>query len=176
MKTLLKTTVFVAAGILLSLNSFAKKDTPTKDVTAQAAIEGRSGSQTAGTVDFKQINDDLKISYNITGLKANSTFGFHIHEKGDCSSADAKSAGSHFHKMAETGGTSKQTPGAFAGDLPAIKSDAQGVASGSVTTNKVSLNKVNAVDGLSIMIHGGPDDVKESSPPRIGCGVIKMTK
>lgn len=165
MKSLLLTT----AGLILSVNCYAK------DPTAQAVLENRSGSKAAGTINFTQTKDDLKIDYKVTGLKANSSFGFHIHEKGDCSSADAKSAGSHFHKIAETGGTSKETPGAFAGDLPQIKSDAKGVAEGSVTANKVSLNKTNPVEGLAIMVHGGPDDVNKSSAPRIACGVIKST-
>lgn len=168
----MKTTLLItSAGLALSLNVFAQTE-----VKAQATMESRSKSKAAGTINFTQVNDGLKIDYKMTGLKPNGTFGFHIHEKGDCSSADAKSAGSHYHKIAETGGTSKETPGLFAGDLPQIKSDAKGVAEGSVTADKVSLNKTNPVDGLAIMVHGGPDDVTKKSAPRIACGVIKSVK
>lgn len=171
-KDKMKTLFITIVGLTLCLTASAKNEVKTE---AQATMESRSGSKVAGTMSFTQIKEDLKIDYKITGLKANSTFGFHIHEKGDCSSPDAKSAGSHFHKIAETGGTSKETPAAFAGDLPQIKSDAQGVAEGSVTTSKVSLYKTNPVENLAIMIHGGPDDVTKSSAPRIACGVIKST-
>ena len=140
---------------------------------AKAELQSKSGSKAMGTVEFSQAGEGLKIDYKVSGLTPNSNFGFHIHEKGDCSSPDAKSAGSHFHKTADTGGTSKETPGAFAGDLPQLKSDAQGNSQGTVTMTTLSLTQANAVNGLAVMIHGGPDDATKSSPPRIACGVIK---
>lgn len=153
---------------LISVTCFAKNET-----TAQAQLESRSGSKAGGSIDFKQVGTDLKITYKVSGLKPNSTFGFHIHEKGDCSSPDAKSAGPHYHKIAETGGTSKDNPAAYAGDLPQIKSDAQGVAQGTLTSSKISLDKTNPVHGRAIMVHAGPDDINKPSAPRIACGIIK---
>ena len=163
----MKLTLIIATGVFLTANCYAKNP------TAQAVLESRSGSKTTGTINFTQKNEILKIEYKVAGLKANSSFGFHIHEKGDCSSLDAKSAGSHFHKIADVGGTSKETPGAFAGDLPQIKSNEKGLAEGFVNATQVSLNKSNSVDGLAIMIHSGPDDVTKPSASRIACGVIK---
>lgn len=162
----MKTFLVTLTGFFLSIQVYAAG-------TARATLESRSGSKTTGTIDLAQKEDGLKIDYKVMGLAPNATFGFHIHEKGDCSSADAKSAGSHFHKVAETGGTSKETPGAYAGDLPQIKSDAKGVAQGSITMAKLSLNETNPVNGLAIMVHGGPDDVTKPSAPRVACGVIK---
>lgn len=151
-------------GFILSMNCYA--------AAAQAKLESRSGSRATGTVDFQQANEGLRIDYNVQGLKPNGTFGFHIHEKGDCSSADAKSAGSHYHKLSETGGTSKDTPGTFAGDLPQLRSNSKGEAKGNFTITRVSLNQTNPVAGRAIMVHDGPDDVSKPSAPRIACGVI----
>lgn len=157
-----------AVSLLLSLPAFAT-------VGAHAQLENKSGSKVTGNIDFIQNEQDLKIEYKITGLTPNSTFGFHIHEKGDCSSSDAKSAGSHFQKMSDNGGTSKDTPGMFAGDLPEIKSDSKGVAQGSVSTAKISLHGKFPISGLAIMVHEGPDDVSRPASMRVSCGIIKST-
>jgi superoxide dismutase, Cu-Zn family len=168
-RKIMKTALLTLTTLLLSTHLYAS-------TSASAKLESRSGSKTTGQIDFSQAADGLKIDYKVMGLAPNSSFGFHVHEKGDCSSPNAKSAGSHFHKIAEKGGTSIETPGEYAGDLPQLKSDAKGVAQGSVTVTQLSLNGENAIDGLSVMVHGGPDNVKEQSPPRIACGVIRSAK
>lgn len=163
----MKAVFIVIGGFILSFNTHAA----TKH--AKAKLESRSGSKVTGTVAFEQTDSELEINYDVKGLKPNSTFGFHVHEKGDCSSADAKSAGPHYHKVSDIGGTSSDNPEQYAGDLPQIKSDAKGVAQGSITTTKISLNKTNAINGRAIMVHGGPDDINKPSAPRVACGVIK---
>jgi Cu/Zn superoxide dismutase len=61
------------------------------------------------------------------GCKPGDTRGFHIHEKGDCSAADATSAGGHFNPGAQAHGRSGH--GAHhAGDTDNIVADAKGVA------------------------------------------------
>ena len=64
--------------------------------SARAELLSRSGSSVTGAVDFVQRGNVLVVTGEIRGLKPNAEHGFHVHEKGDCSAADATSAGGHF--------------------------------------------------------------------------------
>ncbi len=166
----MKLSVTIASALLmLSTQSFAALE-------AHANLESKNDSKVIGSANFKDVAGGLEIEYKVMGLKKGQSYGFHIHEKGDCSSKDAKSAGSHAHKIAETGGTSLETPQAFAGDLPALVANDKGIAQGRLTAANLSMEGVNPVNGLAIMVHGGPDDVTKPSAPRVACGVIKPMK
>lgn len=142
---------------------------------AHADLASKSGSNASGVVDFADTIQGVKIDYYIKGLQPNSVHGIHIHEKGDCSSADAKSAGGHYKELAETGGTSQSTPEKYAGDLQQIKADGQGVAQGTMMATHISVNGKNSIVNHAVVLHDGPDDVTKASPPRIACGVISKT-
>lgn len=140
---------------------------------ATATLESKNKSTVKGTVNFTEnASGGLDIHYTLEGLKKNQNHGFHIHEKGDCSSADGKSAGTHYMKVGETGGTSTDTPAKFAGDLPQIKADKNGKAEGTITVTGLTVDKNNPIDGRAIIVHGGPDDPSKASAPRVACGVI----
>ncbi|MBL8541484.1 MAG: superoxide dismutase family protein, partial [Betaproteobacteria bacterium] len=65
--------------------------------SATANLVPTKGNQARGTVTFTQKGDKVLVKANLMGLNANTEHGFHIHEKGDCSAADAMSAGGHFN-------------------------------------------------------------------------------
>lgn len=161
--------ILIATFIIVGLHANA-------EVKAHVNLEARSGSTVIGTVNMRELPDGLEVSYNIKGLKPGGAYGFHVHEVGDCSSKDAKSAGTHFHKIASQGGTSLDTPGAYAGDLPALRPNKNGVAKGTFFTKEISLEKNHPVKNLAIVVHGGPDDPTKSSPPRVACGLINEVK
>lgn len=145
-----------------------------KFIGAFALIKGKSGSDVQGRVDFVQSESGLQVIYDLNHLPKNKTLGFHIHEIGNCSSKDAKSAGKHFMKMTESGGgTSKDFPEKYAGDLPSISTDASGKSKGTFTVANLSINSMNSIKDRAVIIHSGPDDPNQKSAPRIGCGVIK---
>ena len=55
------------------------------------------GSSTAhGTVHFQQMNGDVEVTADLTGLAPNSVHGFHIHDKGACSNF-GNDAGPHYN-------------------------------------------------------------------------------
>lgn len=143
------------------------------NLMASAHMESKSKSKAQGHVNFTQSEEGVLVEYNFEGLAKNKKFGFHIHEKGDCSSDDAKSAGPHYMMLAETGGTSVDNPHQYAGDLPMVKSDNKGKAEGRFVVTSISLDGANPVRGRAIILHGGPDNLKKKSPPRIACGVIR---
>ena len=67
-------------------------------VAALGGLVGcESSNTTTGTVRFVQSGDVVKVSGEITGLKPGAEHGFHVHEKGDCSSGDGMSTGGHFN-------------------------------------------------------------------------------
>ncbi len=164
--------------LLLCPTAFADelKDTAPVPATAKADLKAKSGSTAKGFVQFTESNDGIQVRYKLSGLSKNSKLGFHLHEKGDCSSKDAKSAGPHYKKIEDGGGTSKDNPDRYAGDMPQIQTDANGNAEGVAMLSAGGLNKLSAVTNHAIIVHGGADDISKPSAPRIACGVIQEQK
>ena len=96
-----------------------------KEPTASATLEPRSGSNVRGTVTFTQQGDVVRVSGTVTG-HSKGPKGFHIHAMGDCSAHDAMSAGGHFNPGGKPHGHPDKTAERHAGDLPMLRSDAEG--------------------------------------------------
>ena len=64
---------------------------------ATANLRPTKGNQAKGTVTFTPTDDanKVKVQVHLSQLKPGSVHGMHVHEKGDCSAADASSAGGH---------------------------------------------------------------------------------
>lgn len=63
--------------------------------TAQQAVANlasASGSLVSGKVTLTPMGNGVHITGEVGGLPPNSQHGFHVHEKGDCSAADASSS------------------------------------------------------------------------------------
>src|ERR1700752_3679696 len=104
---------------------------------AVAQLKPTQGNTAAGTVEFVQQGDEVMVNARLTGLKPNQDHGFHVHEKGDCSSPDAMSAGGHFNPTNSPHGP--QSGPHHAGDIPNLKADANGNAQGSFRMTGVSI-------------------------------------
>jgi Cu-Zn family superoxide dismutase len=144
---------------------------------ARAVLEAKSGSNVAGQVDFAERGDKLLVSVKASGLKPGSVHGFHVHEKGDCSSADAMSAGGHFNPDGHQHGAPDQ-PMRHAGDMQNIVADSRGEANISFETSMMRLDKGKyGILDRAVVIHASPDDYKSqpagNSGARVACGVIK---
>lgn len=167
------TGALITAGVLVGCQAMEQGS----GQKASANLESRSGSKTTGEVAFVSQGKDVLVTGKFTGLKPNSEHGFHVHEKGDCSSADATSAGGHFNPDGKAHGM----PGSsahHAGDMPNIKADGAGNASYSAKLNGFAVNTgSNGIVGKSVVIHRDPDDYKSqpagNSGPRIACGLIR---
>ncbi len=142
---------------------------------AVASLTPTQGSNVQGLVMFHQMDGHLMVHARISGLKPNAELGFHVHEVGSCASVDGTSAGGHFNPDGKPHGP----PGAahHAGDMPALKSDAQGVADQKFmlmgpTLGAGPLSVVNR----SVVVHAQPDDYTTqptgNSGARLACGVI----
>jgi Cu/Zn superoxide dismutase len=175
-------------------------DTLSKGPYAQANVQGGEGSRVWGRVTFHQPEGGTFIgegtSYkapvasaaanastgkvyvraDINGLPSNRKFGFHVHEKGDCS-GDFSGAGGHFNPGGKAHGP-QDSPDHHAGDLPNLESNGEGVANSTFTTDQLTVSPgPNSVVGRAVIIHEKPDDYRTqpagNSGPRIACGVIR---
>ncbi|MDP3829091.1 MAG: superoxide dismutase family protein [Polaromonas sp.] len=144
---------------------------------ATAQLQATTGNTTSGSVSFVQKGNKVLVSGEIRGLKPNAEHGFHVHEKGDCSSGDGMSAGGHFNPTGAPHGSHGMGMH-HTGDLPSLKADAGGVArvnfeSGSMTVG----SGVTDVVGKGLIVHRDPDDYKTqptgNAGPRLACAVIR---
>ncbi|MET3447692.1 MULTISPECIES: superoxide dismutase family protein [unclassified Ralstonia] len=146
-------------------------------MAASAVLAPKSGSTVQGSVKLAQQGDNrVAMAVDISGLPANGMFGFHVHEKGDCSSPDGNSAGGHFNPTGQQHGDPRQ--GAHhAGDIPMLQSDANGKAVGSIVLSGVTLSPgPTSLVGHALIVHAGKDDYMTqptgNSGGRVACGVI----
>ena len=177
------TAVFLAA-----CGSAPKKpagpEIPTLSTAKQATanLASASGSLVSGkVVAVPMASGGVHLTGTVGGLPANSTHGFHIHEKGDCSAADASSAGPHFNPAATPHG--KAESGAHhAGDMDNVVANAEGVVNVNVHVNGVTLGggASNDIAGRALVVHAAPDDYTSqpagNAGARVACGVIKVTQ
>src|ERR1700757_4686609 len=86
--------------ILLSFGGFTAQaqteEKPSAPLKAIAVLHPTAGNKVSGTVTFTEVADGVQVHADITGLTPGK-HGFHVHEFGDCSAADASSAGAHFN-------------------------------------------------------------------------------
>jgi superoxide dismutase, Cu-Zn family len=150
---------------------------PAAAAEAVAQIAPTQGNTVTGSLALAQSPQGVHITGTVQGLKPDAEFGFHVHEKGDCTAPDGSSAGGHFNPtQAQHGNPTSATH--HAGDMLNIKSDAQGIAQVDVTAAGTSLHGDSGTDvlGKAIVIHEGPDDYTTqpsgNSGKRVACGVI----
>lgn len=148
------------------------------DPTATAELKPTTGSTVTGKVHFLQHKHGMvKVTGQISGLKPNSEHGFHIHEKGDCSSPDGTSAGGHFNPENTAHGKHGHPP-QHAGDLPSLHANASGMAVVNYETNQISLGSgTNNIANRALIVHADPDDYTTqptgNAGARLACGVIQ---
>ena len=146
--------------------------------TAVANLEATKGNETKGTVTFRQDGDEVRVRVNVTGLKPGAVHGFHVHDKGDCSSGDGMSTGGHFNPAGKPHGP--QSGEHHAGDMPSLTADASGNANTSFELHGVSIGSgVSDLVGKGLIVHRDPDDYKTqptgNAGPRVACAVIRRT-
>ncbi|WP_425476993.1 superoxide dismutase family protein [Novilysobacter arseniciresistens] len=144
---------------------------------ASVNLASASGSLVSGSLKLMPMGDGVHLTGEVGGLAPGSTHAIHIHEKGDCSAADASSAGGHFNPTGEPHGKIG-TPTHHAGDMNNIVANADGVASVNVHAQGVVLGGGAANDGVgrAVVVHAAADDYASqpsgNAGARVACGVI----
>lgn len=147
---------------------------PPAEPTARAEIRSASGSKVMGVAMFAEGADGLRVVAKVSGLTPGE-HGFHVHEVGDCSAADATSAKGHFNPAGSRHGHVQGEH--HAGDLPNLRADNDGNASYRESVAGLSLRPgASSILGRAIVIHADADDYNSqpagNSGKRVGCGVI----
>lgn len=148
---------------------------------ASVALAPASGSLVSGRLVLRPMGNGVHLSGEIGGLTRNATHAIHIHENGDCSAADASSAGGHFNPTGKPHGKAG-TAAHHAGDMDNIVANASGVATVNLHARGVVLGgggggAGNDAIGRAVVVHARRDDY--SSQPagdagaRVACGVIR---
>lgn len=165
----------VLAAIAAALLAGCAGVMPAKPV-AQVNLESRSGSQVKGMVSFYRAGDATVVQAEVTGLKPGE-HGFHVHEAGDCTAADASSAKGHFNPQGMKHGHHHHGE-RHAGDLLNLVADAQGRAVYKAEVKGLKLaTGADGILGRSVVVHADPDDYQSqpagNSGARQACGVIQ---
>jgi len=183
-------------GVIMAIvacSQTKEKTEESEDISAPIAIEGNSepakiintnlmsssGSELKGEATFMEAesgNIDLIVKLN--GV-APGQHAVHIHEKGDCSAADASSAGGHWNPMNVDHGHRFEDDEFHKGDIGniTIGNDSTGVLDMEIAGWTIGGDSTTNILNKAVIVHAGPDDF--SSQPsgaagaRIGCGVIK---
>ena len=169
-----KVVMSVACGALLAAGCAGMGS---KEPTATAKLEPRSGSKVQGSVTFTQIGDVVRVTGEITG-HTKGPKGFHIHEKGDCGDDKGMNAGGHFNPTKHKHGGPYE-PVKHAGDLGNLTFNDAGVAKFNFTVGDIAVNSsdANGIIGRAVIVHAAADDFKTdptgNAGGRVACGVIK---
>jgi superoxide dismutase, Cu-Zn family len=167
--------VSIAAALVAGCASMGDMMPSAAKPTATASLSPTTGNTARGTVTFTQDGGEVRVRASVSGLKPGAVHGFHVHEKGDCSSGDGMSTGGHYNPAGKPHGP--QSSEHHAGDMPSLTADAYGNASASFELKGVSITGgANDLVGHGLIVHRDPDDYKTqptgNAGPRIACGVI----
>lgn len=163
------------AGSLSLIGAAAQAQEPTKAV---AVLHPTKNSKVEGTVTFTKSADGVKVVADVAGLTPGK-HGFHVHEYGDCSSPDGKSAGGHFNPGKAPHAGHDMTP-RHVGDLGNIEADSSGKAHLELTDKMMTMSGENSIIGRGLIVHEKADDLKTQptgdAGGRVACGVIGIAK
>ena len=165
----------IAAGAFGFVGASAFAQEPTKAI---AVLHPTQGNHVEGVVTFTRSGDEMKIVADVTGLTPGK-HGFHIHEYGDCSAPDGKSAGGHFNPTNDphAGHDSAQR---HEGDMGNLEADSAGKAHLELTDNVMTMSGRKSIIGRGIIVHEKADDLKTqptgNSGARVACGVIGIAQ
>ena len=167
---------FLTVAVTTLLGACANRPAAPAPLKATAVLESRSGSNVTGRVELTEKAGQVRAHVELAGLAPNSEHGFHIHDKGDCSAADASSAGGHYNPAGASHGRAGIPPH-HAGDLPSLTADASGNVGADVLVDGVTLAPgPTSIVGRSLVVHRDRDDFATqpagNAGPRLACGVI----
>ncbi len=172
-----KAILFSAIIIAIIFACKSGNNTPTNVVTI--TLEPKSGSNVNGTATFTERDGEVVLEAKLSGLTP-GTHAIHIHEKSDCSSADAASAGGHWNPTFKKHG--KFGVGEYhKGDIGNFTTDPQGEATVLFKTNEWCIgcgDETKDILNKGLIVHEKPDDFTTqptgNAGGRVACaGIIK---
>jgi Cu-Zn family superoxide dismutase len=146
-------------------------------LVAKAMLMAREGGTVEGHVTFTESGGEVAIVAHITGAPP-GTHGFHVHETGDCSSADFKSAGGHFNPTEMPHGAPTDME-RHAGDLGNVEVLEDGTVHHEATSSMITVAPgPGSVVGRGVILHEKADDLVSqptgAAGARLACGVVEL--
>ena len=146
---------------------------------AIAVVTATEGNQVSGIVTFQQKEGHVLVNAKLNGLNPNQKHGFHVHEYGDISAKDGKSAGGHYNPDGHPHGL-PPTKMRHAGSFGNIQADENGQAIFTLEDDTISVSgHQNPIIGRAVVVHAKEDIGAQptgAAGPRIGTGVIGIAK
>ena len=172
----MKKAVFISALVVaVAFGCKSSSSSPNNSVTI--TLEPKSNSTVTGTATFIEKEGQVSLNVKLTGLKP-GIHAIHIHEKSDCSAADAASAGGHWNPTFQKHG--KWTDAEHhKGDIGNFTADDKGNGSISFKTDEWCIGCGDATKdilGKGLIIHQGADDFTTqpsgNAGARVACSAI----
>jgi len=170
--------LLVTACVIVDAESTGHEDrgTTADAPTASARLESKSGSSLTGTAVFTEVEGGVSVELRVQNTPP-GWHAVHVHEKGDCSSDDGKSAGGHFNPTTTDHG-SPHAPEHHLGDLGNLEVKPDGTGYHLVFMPGLTVSDgPTSVRGRAIIVHADADDLVSqptgAAGGRIGCGVIR---
>jgi len=168
--------IIVITALLINCKSNSNASDSKK---LEIAFESKSNSTVTGTASFIEKNGQVTFAAKIAGLKPGE-HAIHIHEKSDCSAADASSAGGHWNPTFKKHGK-WGIDEYHKGDIGNFTADEAGNALVTFTTNEWCIgcgDPAKDILGKGLIVHQGADDFTTqptgNAGGRIACsGLIK---
>ncbi|HNP33486.1 MAG TPA: superoxide dismutase family protein [Flavobacterium sp.] len=168
---------FLALGLFIY--SCKSSSTNDKSNTKRVHInfESKSGSKVTGDATFVEKNGEVSLVAKLSGLNP-GVHAIHIHEKADCSSADAASAGGHWNPTFKKHG--KWTDAEHhKGDIGNFTANVDGEATVIFKTDEWCIGCGDATKdilGKGLIVHDKPDDFvtqpSGNAGARVACSAI----
>jgi Cu-Zn family superoxide dismutase len=169
------TTLILFGLILLGCKSSSSNTSNSLQLT----FETKSNSGVTGTATFIQKNNEVTLVAKLAGLKPGE-HAIHIHEKADCSAADAASAGGHWNPTFKKHGRWGDTE-CHKGDIGNFLADEKGNATITFKTDQWCIkcgDETKDIINKGLIVHEKPDDYVTqptgAAGARVACsGIIK---
>lgn len=146
--------------------------------TKNLTVLPKSGTDTQGTAKFVQTGKNVSLDLNVYKLTP-GLHAVHLHEKGDCSAADASSAGGHWNPTVEAHGKWGHDEHHI-GDIGNLNANQAGTARLVFNTDRWCIgcsDETKNIVGKSLIIHADADDFKTqptgNAGGRVGCIEIR---
>ncbi|MGY1518879.1 superoxide dismutase family protein [Luteimonas sp. A482] len=138
--------------------------------SAIANLASASGTLVSGRMVMVQAADGVRVRGQVGGLVRNGAHGLQVHERGDCSAVDARSAGRYYDPLAgaRQDGAVGEAPGR-------IVAGPDGVATVDLLLRGAVLGggADNDIVGRSLLVLGATPGAISA---RVACGVITASK
>ena len=173
----MKKIILGIALLILVILSCKSSSTNAKANALTFALESKSNSGVTGIATFSEKDGFVTFTAKLSGLKP-GIHGIHIHEKADCSAADAASAGGHWNPTFKKHGKFTDAEH-HKGDIGNFTADGNGNASITLKTDEWCIgcgDNTKDILGKGLIVHDKADDFitqpSGNAGARVACSAI----